>query len=543
MRIFAFRVSVSFLFVLATSVLRAQVTLTSSDIPIIVINTNSQTIVDEPKIMADMGIIYNGSGNRNYMTDPFNNYNGKIGIEIRGASSQQYHPKKSYGIETWDVNSNPIDVSLLGMSTENDWCLIANYIDKSLINNSLTYHTWTQMGWYGARHQHVELVINGQYQGVYLLVEKLKRDPQRVNISKLQNADISGDQLTGGYILAIDLLAGSGCQGWTSNYDGCGTYGAGVYINFKVVYPDYDSLQPAQLGYIHSYVDSFENAIIGNQFDPITGWQKFADINSFVDYFLIQEFAKNVDGYRASTYFYKDRNSHGGKLTMGLVWDYDRGWDNASYATGDNAAGWCWPFGNNYTTPNPLQVPRWWEHLLMDTNFTKALRCRWEQLKYTTLSVASMQAYADSMAGYLNESQGRNFQQWPILGQVIFPNPSPVPTTYQGEINELKNWISARWTWLDANIPGSAVNCNFVSVHEFNLQSGSVIYPNPADRSVNISCPGSSENHEIQLFNANGELVYRSSESQSNFTIDLSALKPGIYFIMIDEDRKKLIVQ
>jgi hypothetical protein len=523
--------------------LGAQVTLTSSDIPIMVISTNSQTIVDEPKIMADMGIIYNGPGNRNYMTDPFNNYNGKIGIEIRGASSQQYHPKKSYGLETWDAAGNSIDIPLLGMPAENDWCLIANYIDKSLINNSLTYYTWQQMGWYGSRHQHVELVIDGQYQGVYLLVEKIKRDSQRVNISKLQNADIAGDQLTGGYIVAIDLLAGSGCQGWISDYDACGANGAGVYPEFKVIYPDFDSLQPAQFAYIHSYVDSFETAINTQQFDPLTGWQKFADINSFVDFFLMQEFAKNVDGYRASTYFYKDRNSNGGKLTMGLVWDYDRGWDNASYATGYMPNGWCYPFGDNYSIPNPLQVPKWWENLLLDSHFTKALRCRWEQLKFTTLGISTLQAYADSLGAYLNESQGRNFTQWPILGQVIFPNPSPAPATYQGEIDELKNWISARWMWLDANIPGAAVNCNFVGVSETNSVYDLTIFPNPGTDDVTLSWSSGAEVHQIVLLNSLGETVSNFSVSVNTVHLDVSDLLPGLYFILADTEKRKLIVE
>lgn len=467
------------IFAMPISELPAQVTLTSSDIPIIVINTNSQVIVDDPKIMADMGVIYNGPGIRNYMTDPFNNYNGKIGIELRGASSQLYHPKKSYGVELWDAAGNERDTVLLGLPKESDWCLTANYIDKSLLNNSLTYTIWQQLGHWGPRHQNVELVINGQYQGVYLLTEKIKRDSLRVDVSKLLPADTAGDQLTGGYIVTIDQQAGSINFGWNSQYDAYGTYGSGVYPHFICTYPD-AGIMPQQSAYIKSFVDSFETAVITGQNDPVTGWQKFADINSFVDYFLVQEFSRNVDGYRASTYFYKDKQSKGGKLTM-LVWDYDRGWGNASYAYGNNPAGWDWPFGNNYTTPNPLQVPKWWDRFLQDTLFTKALRCRWEQLKNTTLGVSHLHAYADSMALYLNESQQRNFTQWQILGFQIFPNPAPVPTTYAGEITELKTWITNRWNWLDANIPGTAVNCSFVGITETtDATSDFALFPNPA---------------------------------------------------------------
>lgn len=112
----------------------SQVTFTSSNLPIVVINTNGQTISDEPKITADMGIIDNGPGIRNNITDTFNGYNGKIGIEIRGHSSQNF-PKKQYGIELRDNAGNDIKVSLLGLPEESDWVLNASYTDKTFLRN------------------------------------------------------------------------------------------------------------------------------------------------------------------------------------------------------------------------------------------------------------------------------------------------------------------------------------------------------------------------------------------------------------------------
>jgi CotH kinase protein/Secretion system C-terminal sorting domain len=513
----------------------AQVVLTDSDIPIIVINTNSQVIVDDPKIMADMGIIYNGPGVRNYMTDPFNNYNGKIGIELRGASSQLYHPKKSYGVELWDASGIERDTILLGMPKESDFCLTANYIDKSLLNNSLTYSLWQQMGHWGPRHQNVELVIDGNYQGVYLLTEKIKRDSLRVDISKLLPADTTGDQLTGGYIVTIDQQAGSLNYGWDSQYDAYGANGVGVYPHFICTYPD-NGIMPQQAAYIHSYVDSFETALLNGQNDPLTGWQKYADINSFVDYFLVQEFSRNVDGYRASTYFYKDKQSTGGKLTM-LVWDYDRGWGNASYAFGNDPAGWDWPFGDNYPIANPLQVPKWWDRFLQDTLFTKALRCRWEELRNTTLSVSDLHAYADSMAQYLNESQQRNFTKWPILGVLIFPNPSPVPTTYAGEIDELKTWITNRWNWLDVNIPGTAVNCNLVSnLASPNEKHNLILYPNPTSDVLTLQWDVPLNNPAtISVADLTGKIVLESvaPATSDQLRLPVGDLCSGVYFVRI----------
>lgn len=524
--------------------INAQV-LTSSDLPIVVINTeNMQAIPDEPKIRADMGIIYNGVGNRNYMTDPFNDFNGKIGIEKRGSSSQSFHPKKSYGFECWDSLDNSINLPILGMPAESDWCLIANYIDKSLSNNALTYSTWTQMGHYGPRCFEVELVLNGMYQGVYLITEKIKRDPNRVDIAKLLATDTTGDELTGGYILKVDQLTGTRDYGWYSAHEAYGVMAIGQYPYYVCVYPDSNSIRPQQAAYITAYVDSFENALISHQYDPQTGWQHFADLNSFVDYFLIQEISKNVDGYRASTYFYKDKDSNGGKLTMGLVWDYDRGYDNASYANGWLETGFDWALGDFYSTVYP--VPDWWDHLLQDTLFSKALRCRWEQLKYTTLGISTMQAFADSMFYHLYESQQRNFTKWPIIGVQVFPNPAPVPTSFQGEINELKDWIHDRWYWLDANIPGQAVNCAFVGIPENPENKNSSVFPNPFTDEIQIELPETNSGAvQITVTDLTGRILLVKTvgehSSEAILKIDLSELPAGIFLLTVEADKTRSV--
>ncbi|MGL5892919.1 MAG: CotH kinase family protein [Bacteroidia bacterium] len=458
----------------ATLNVQAQI-LVSSNLPIIVINTiNNQPVLDDPKIMADMGIIYNGPNNRNYLTDPFNDYNGKIGIEMRGSSSQYMFPKKSYGFECWDTLGNEIDMPILGMPAESDWCLIANYADKSLSNNAIAYSTWAEMGWWGTRCMSVELLLNGVYQGVYLVVEKVKRDSSRINIAKLQPADTTGDELTGGYILKKDQPTGSQDWGWYSNYECYGIYAAGMYPYYNCIYPDSNSLQPQQAAYISAYVDSFESALHNHNFDPVTGWQHYGDINSFVDFFILQELAKNVDGYRISMYFYKDKDSRGGKLTMGVVWDFDLAWDNCFVNDAHIDTGFYWRNGDYFWSNNAS--PSWWNHLWQDSLFTSALRCRWDELKTTTLSISSLQADADSMYNHLNESQQRNFNTWPILGQAVCLEPTPIPTTYLGEINELKDWINDRWIWLDANIPGS---CSQTGISENPASDNIKTWPNP----------------------------------------------------------------
>jgi hypothetical protein len=461
---------------------------TSTNLPIVVINTGTNVIVDEPKVMADMGIIYNGVGNRNHLADPFNHYNGKIGIEFRGSSSQSF-PKKPYGFECWDVNGNAIDSAILGMPSQSDWILSPSYSDKSLLNNYMTYDLARSLGWYAPRGVYVELVVNGEYVGVYILMEKIKRDNNRVDIANLQPIDIYGDEVTGGYIIKIDKSTGNGGGGWVSAF-APDTAPNGQTIFYQYEYPSDLEIMPQQSAYIQAYVDSFETALAGPNFmDTAVGYAHYIDVNSFVDYFLLNEFSRNVDGYRLSTYLYKDKNSNGGKLTIGPCWDYDLAWANANYCAGSDTAGWAIDFAR--VCPGDYwQIPFWWDRLLEDTSFQNKVKCRWEELKLTVLSVNYLHNYCDSMQTYLTESSGRNFQKWPILGQYVWPNPTPLPNSYQGEINELKNWISARWVWLDNNMPGSVGACSVLLSDPNNSATPAYTagaYPNPFTNEINFS--------------------------------------------------------
>ena len=258
-----------FLNLISLNIISAQVVFSSSNLPIIVIDTHGQVIPNEPKIEADMGIINNGPGVRNYITDPFNHYNGKIGIEIRGSSAQTF-PKKQYAIETRDSTGNNLNVSLLGMPEENDWILYAPYSDKSLIRNVLAYKMSNDIGRYTSRTSFCEVVLNGDYIGLYVLMEKIKRDRNRVKIKKMLPTYTSGDLLTGGYIIKIDKMEGSNIQGWYSNFP---PYpGAWQQIYYQYHYPDPDEIVPEQESYIQNFIYQFEYIMDqGTYTDPFSG--------------------------------------------------------------------------------------------------------------------------------------------------------------------------------------------------------------------------------------------------------------------------------
>lgn len=512
----------------------------SSIIPLVYINTYGQEIQNEPKISANMGIINNGNGNFNFSTDLYNEYDGEIGIEIRGSSSSSF-PKKGYGLETRDGNGNNNNVPLFNMPSENDWVLHAPYSDKSLMRNFLSYYLGNKMYYYSPRTQFCELIINDQYKGVYLFTEKIKRDNGRVDISRLDFDDLAGDSLTGGYIIKIDKYTGVNNDSWTSPYTSNSINPQNIEILYH--YPEPDDIAFAQKNYIQDYVTAFEDALNGPNFsDSSTGYRNFADINSFVDYFLLTEATKNVDGYRISTFLYKDKDSKGGKLHIGPPWDYNLGWGNANYCEGGLTEGWAYEF-NNVCYSDGYQVPFWWEKMITDPEFLNRLNCRWDELRNGPFHTDSINNLIDSMAVVLNAPAERNFIRWEILSNYIWPN-NYVGNNYLNEINYFKTWINDRLNWIDNNLPGSAVDCSFLATEENSANLNVTVFPNPFKDNFHIEINGVNKPKEITIaiFDINGKLLYEKiSSNQYIFSSEnsnyLRSLSKGLYLITISSQK------
>jgi hypothetical protein len=519
--------------------------LTSSNLPIIVINTNGQEIPDDPKITADMGIVYNGEGVRNKVTDPFNHYNGKIGIEVRGQSSQMF-PMKSYSIELWDNAGASLDKSLFGLPKESDWVLYAPYTDKTLMRNFLAYTFSREMGHWAANCRYVEVVVNGDYKGIYVFMEKIKRGSGRVPVSKIATTDVSGDAVTGGYIFSIDKEA----DGWYSAvYPPYGT--SGQNIRYSYIYPKLTSIVTAQQNYLKSYVDSFEAALKGDQFqDKITGWRKFADEASFIDYSIVNELSRNVDGYRLSAYFNKDRQSKGGKIFAGPAWDYDLAFRNANYCRGAETTGWAYQF--NRDCPQDFwQVPFWWYQFEKDSAYQSAFRCRWKQVREASLSDTRIFKLIDSVVALTAEARTRHFQRWPILGQYIWPNPQPIPATYDGEITSLKEWLTARISWISSAIPNAGPCYDYPAAEKASIIAH--FYPNPVEDNFSLDIKSKiTQKMVVRITDAAGRTMLSQSYSlhygENFFTIQTSQWAPGIYVFSYQADSgekgiKKLVKQ
>jgi hypothetical protein len=435
-------------------------TFTDSNLPIVVINTDGNVPISNnlSETPASMGIVANTIG-RNYLTNPFNDYNGRITTRVRGNSSANF-PKKSYKVTLKTTAGGDTSATILGMPAEEDWVLYASYNDKSLMRDPLVYYLANQAGQYASRTRFCELVVNGEYLGVYAMEEQVKRSSSRVNISKMGATDVSGDKLTGGYLLKIDSQGGNVGYFWNMSHNSICTDPSGNIAahgnTVEIEYPKSSNLQISQRIYIQQYVTNFENALHNNDFSTTTGYRKYVNLNSFIDHFLLTEFVKNPDGYRLSTYFYKDRDSKGGKLTMGPLWDYNFAVGNSPTAAcnGQNPAGWA--YQDNFTC-DPVNwakpMPFWWNELMKDPNFVNGLKDRWLVLRQGALSLPVINNFIDSTASLLAESQARNFTKWNILNindGILISNGG----TYTSEVDSLKLWINQRLTWIDNNIDG-----------------------------------------------------------------------------------------
>lgn len=486
-----------------------KVNFTSSNLPIVIIETGGVTIPDEPKINVNLKIIYNGPGMRNNVTDQVYDYNGFAGMELRGNSSQSFD-QKQYAVETRDAAGDNLSVPLLGMPKENDWVLYAPWNDISMIRNVIAYHLWDNMDHWGPRTRLCEVMLNGEYQGVYVLTESIKRDDNRIKTAKLGEADITGREVTGGYIMKIDASNNDNDKTFASKVQGLGTNGGGT-VNWLYHYPKSKNIAPEQEDYIHKYIDTVETLIQSSNFaDPINGYAKYLSLPSFIDYFIHSELSLNSDGMKRSAYFYKEKNGLDGtkgKFKAGSVWDYNLAYGNCNFCKGNQINAWV------HEGCETLPTPAMWKRLIEDPNFINAVKCRYNELRTSILSDSYIHSFIDSYADTLNEAQARHFTQWDALldngsggGGGWF---SPLwfsayrVKSYTEEIDTLKGWFSERLRFLDNNLGGQCLITNTsVTIDSFD---DVFVFPNPTQGAISVEVSQPIE--RIEIYSLQGQKV------------------------------------
>lgn len=499
--------------------------LSSSNLPIISIETDDEEIPDEPKINGTMGIIYDVNGGINSVTDPFNHYNGNIGIETRGNSTQGFD-KKTYSLELRTSSNLDTSVNLFDMGSEEDWILHAMVIDKSQVRIPMSFYLAQQMGQYASEWKYVELILNGDYRGIYILVEKIKRDNDRVDIAKLDEDDLAGDSLTGGYILRMDWL--DDAQGFESNYNSQG----GNPMFYQWYYPKANKIKPQQAAYIQDWMAEFEEALYANDYMNSLGnrYTDYIDLNSFTDFLLINEFSKNSDGYKLSSYVHKDKDSKGGKLVAGPIWDFDQTYGVSLVCSNHIYTGWT--YLQNQDCWDLESMPMWWQNMMEDPIFQNRLNCRWTEFRSTFMHTDSVVNWILEDTTYLSQAIQRNFEKWDeFIGESIWIEPQPIPQTYEEEISTMINWITNRLNWMDSNMPGDCANDTDLSVNEMNSEFN--VYPNPTYDILYIKC---QPNSKIALSDIHGKLLHQFTTQNELSLMRLSHLSSGTYFVQLQNN-------
>jgi len=425
----------------------------------------AEVIQNEPKVPAVLKLFEN----------KIKTLESTIGIEYRGSTSFRLSDKKSYGIEAWDASGADTNIQLLDYPLGEDFIFTGQVLnvtdnwvwDATFLHHYLGYKWYAAMGHYASRTTFVDLEINGNYMGVYLLMEKLKEDGDRIDVDDLLPNENDELNITGGYILKIDKTAGGDVapgqplEYYLNNWGDDAKYtqdnsfrsafdSYGQQLNsepfggktsqetyFLYEYPKSDRISDAQKAYIQNYIHEFEIALLNDDFNSANRtYTDYIDLESFVDYFIINELTKNVDGYRLSTYMHKDK---GGKLKMGPIWDL-----NIAYNIGGRVPEDDWIINYNTYEPNDLWLVHfWWKRLMEDPQFKAALKSRWTSLRATVLSNEKILGLVDEKSNYLIENGAieRNYSRWPITS-----------FDYSSRIVDLKNFLSNRLNWMDSEI-------------------------------------------------------------------------------------------
>lgn len=407
------------------------------------------------------------------------------GTRERGNYSRTF-PKRPYRIK-FDSKQNVLDAP----AKAKKWTLINNYGDKTLMRNLIAFHLSSvfEMPYtpYGTA---VNVIMNGEYKGCYQLCDQIEVNKNRVNITEMKPTDNEGEALTGGYLIEVDAYAEDEISWFTSSN--------GTRVTIKS--PDEDEITTEQSNYIRNFYSNMEN-----------NWRTYLDTNTFLRHFLVGELSGNTDTYW-SVYMYKQRGED--KLYVGPVWDFDIAFenDNRTYPI-NNHTQWVYQYGSVEGYMRTLTT-----NIINDKTTKAQLIDIWDEARHNGIDEESLLAFIDNMSEQLQESQKLNFTRWPILNQYVHQNPR-VYGSYQGEVNNVKNYLKERITWIDNKL-------------------GYTFVPREPEPDPNINTDGISAHHvnwkaPYNVYSMSGQCVGN----------DLNVLSSGVYVVRQGKTARKIIIQ
>ncbi|NLO22989.1 MAG: hypothetical protein GX116_01445 [Fibrobacter sp.] len=423
------------------------------DLPLLLLNTNGATIPDEPKVPGTMHVIDNG---KNRVSDSIRAPRYNIGIELRGQTSINFQ-KKGYGVELRDAEGVEVKESLLGMPAGDDWVLHGPYVDKTLIRNAIAHKLYRDTERYSPRSRHVEVFLNGDYIGVYLLLEKVKRGKDRLGLKKLKDEDLSG-----GYIFRHDKTNSIELEGFKSI--------EGHQIIFH--YPNWQKIEEPAKQYLKNFYTQFEQTM--RQETWKSQYERIFDVDAAVDYLLHQEMTKNSDAYICSFYMFKENDADGGKLNLGPPWDFNLAFGQVQYNNNMVVENWQVDQNMPLSSGNPYGIAPWLKTLFHDADFQNKMKSRWAELRSSVWHTVNVDALFDSLKVTLQSAQKRNFERWDVIGTAIGMDGKPncgtggggwggmggmfnpnlcfngySEPTWDAEVEHLRGFLKDRIAWMD----------------------------------------------------------------------------------------------
>ena len=447
---------------------------TSTNLPLVIIDTQGQDISKEDYIVAHMTIIDN-SDDLNYLDldanpDQHFDYDGYIAIKYRGNTSFDSSDKKPYAFQTLESDMLPQDggskkkVKLVGMGKDSKWAVIAPYADRVLFRDILTFDLARPYMDFTPQAKLCEFVINGDYYGVFAISERVSGGKDRLN---LHDPGEDGGDLTGDYHVELDR---SDEPNYTSKYHPWANLNGDELMSDRYVYyqykdPEEEDLTEDAKNALIQEIDNMEDAFASDDYaDSETGYRKYIDVTSFIDYMLNTELGMNIDGYRLSTNYYKYSETraqnegldHRWKMAL---WDFNLAWGNADYADGEKTD--VWHYELNYRHPDHGGVPFYWYKLVKDPTFMDEVKQRWAEYRSGEYSDERIMAKVDSLVDLLTYGRiegtdescaaDRNFSAWLIHGTYVWPNKF-YGDTFEEDVDYMKMWIRKRLRFMDRQL-------------------------------------------------------------------------------------------
>ncbi len=478
----------------------------SSSLPILVIDSESTTALTDTLPKAARVTLYdrNPGTQRASLTD-VPAFSSRAVVDLRGQSSAGL-AKKGYGIEFRDVVELDKNIPVLGMPSDSDWVIYASYqYDTDFMRNVLMYEFYRRTGRWAPRTRFVEVFMNpagtsvdaADYLGVYVLMEKIKIDKNRINLSEITQLDNTGDALTGGYLFAHDKEGSSieRLQTTLANWNDSAQYfvvktpsAPPSPLPTPPTVPDFanppdNSITPQQQTYLTNLIAEVDTALGASNFtNPTTGkhYRDYLARDSFIDHHMFNAFAKNVDGLRISTYFQKDRL---GKIQLSSIWDFDRSMDCDTDARDDNPAFWNSDdaASSDFFSRDGRTAEGWFNRLQQDSDYMQDWVDRYDRWRAAgVIDSAAMNTFLDQKSAELTTLDNggtdspiaRNFFRWPRTIRstaVTQANAASVIFTAAGTASELgrqKSWIQQRIAFMDTFVlakPASSVASGLIT--------------------------------------------------------------------------------